>query len=112
MFSCPYFRDRAAIPERAHPSLAIPRFFRFHQEVKVQERRGVGTDLISPEQAIARAVLEVVPDMEELLDPVFADIVGVLLRLGPRQRSAEREQAHRFRAFRSAVFCVLVCRVL
>jgi hypothetical protein len=72
----------------------------------------VGTDLISPEQAIARAVLEVVPDMEELLDPVFADIVGVLLRLGPRQRSAEREQAHRFRAFRSAVFCVLVCRVL
>ena len=33
--------------------------------------------------------------MKELFDPVFADIVGVLLRLGPRQRSAEREQAHR-----------------
>ena len=50
--------------------------------------------LVSPEQPVPDSAFELVPDVQELRDPVLPDMVGVLFSLRPLQRRPQREQPH------------------
>lgn len=84
------FRARGPVPI-GFPNPPVP-------ESPKSKSEGGETDLVPPEEPIACAVLEAVPDVEQLLDAVFADVVGVLFRFGPGQRRSEREQTHLVRS--------------
>ena len=50
--------------------------------------------LVSPEQLVPASVLEAVPDVQELGYAVLSDVVCVLLRVIPGERSTERQETH------------------
>ena len=61
---------------------------------KRAENRGIEY-LISPEQLISAPVLEAVPNVQELGDPMGPDVICVRFCLIPAQRCPEEEQTHR-----------------
>jgi hypothetical protein len=50
--------------------------------------------LVAPEQTVAMPVLQPVPDGEELLYAVLADVVGIALGVFPGVRRSESEEPH------------------
>ena len=50
--------------------------------------------LVTPEELVAIAVLETIPDVQKLRDAVCSDVIGVLSGLIPGERCPEEEEAH------------------
>ncbi len=69
--------------------------------------RGCWKYLVSPQQLVATSVLEAIPDVQELCDPVCPDVIGVLFGLIPGERCAERQETHG--AERGADYTETVC---
>lgn len=59
-----------------------------------QESGKETTHLVAPEEDVASAILEPMPDVKELLNPVLPDMVRVLLGFRPVERGADCEQSH------------------
>ena len=49
---------------------------------------------VTPKQAIALSVFQLPPDVEELLDSVVSDMIGLSLALFPRKRDTKPEETH------------------
>jgi hypothetical protein len=58
------------------------------------------THLVSPEEAVTNTVLEAIPNVQELFDPVLSHMIGMLLSLVPRECSPQGEQTHVHRLLR------------
>jgi hypothetical protein len=52
------------------------------------------TNLVSPEKCVADTILEAIPDVQELFDPVLSHMIGMFLCFFPLECSSQRKQAH------------------
>lgn len=50
--------------------------------------------LVPPEKVVASSVLETVPDIQELGDPMRPDVICVVFGVIPGQRRPERQETH------------------
>ncbi len=52
------------------------------------------TYLISPQQLVPVSIFELIPDVQELCDPMFPNVIRVLLGVVPCERCSERQETH------------------
>lgn len=50
--------------------------------------------LVTPEQLVATPILQTIPDVQELRDPVSPNMIGILLSLVPGKRCSKEKQTH------------------
>ena len=50
--------------------------------------------LVAPKQLVSAPLLEAIPDVQKLRDPVGPDVIGVLLGLIPLKRRPKKKETH------------------
>ena len=90
--ACGVFARSEARSNRVGGKGRIRRVFFIKPSAAAGQRRK--TYLVAPEEFVPASVLEAIPDVQKLRDPMCPDMIGILFGLIPGERRSKKEQAH------------------